>query len=148
MPVVHELLVSAEPSVVSAQATTASPTPSQKTTNTTLPIGVIAGSIAGGVALAAVFVVAWTYWGKAFQRRQRKQAVCGADQSVVVNMLTVIMMISAQSLRQETISVAALHVAGRGLSPYVRKKSCILIAKTQLKASTKRPTRTTIERQK
>jgi len=75
MPVVHELqVVSAEPSVVSAQATTASPTPSQKTTNTTLPIGVIAGSIAGGVALAAVFVVAWTYWGKAFQRRQRKQA--------------------------------------------------------------------------
>lgn len=69
MPVVHEAQVlSAEPSP-GAQTTSQRPT-------TTLPVGVIAGSLAGGVVLAIAVVLAWTYWGKSFHWQRRKHAVC------------------------------------------------------------------------
>lgn len=148
MPALREVrAVSAEP----FKSTPATPTPSQRPT-TTLPVGVIAGSLAGGVALAIVIVLAWTYWGKSFQHHQRKQVVCAADhQYGAVKMLTVsIIIISAQCLQQETASVVAPPVilTGRKLPPYGRWKSCIWSAKTSsLKAPAQTPPPTTIESQ-
>lgn len=73
MPVVHD--VQGSSSSLGTRTSAATPTPSQRQM-TTLPIGVIAGSLAGGVALAIGIVLAWTYWGKSLQWQRRKQAVC------------------------------------------------------------------------
>jgi len=56
-------------SVQSAAAAT--DTPQRQSSN--FPVGVVAGSIVGGVVLAILALLGWTYWGKSFRRRQRDE---------------------------------------------------------------------------
>jgi hypothetical protein len=60
--------------IVNVQPTTAAPDTSGGS-STKLPVGVLLGSIAGGVILAIVVVLGWTFWGKSYRRRQRHQVV-------------------------------------------------------------------------
>lgn len=55
------------------QPATAMPSQSQRAT---LPVGIIAGSVVGGVMLAVIAVLGWAYWGNALQRHHKKQTVC------------------------------------------------------------------------
>jgi len=60
--------------IVNVQTATAPDTAGGQS-GTKLPVGVLLGSIAGGVVLAIVVVLGWTFWGKSYRRRQRDQVV-------------------------------------------------------------------------
>ena len=72
--------------IISAQPATAAPDasggPSSK-----LPVGVLVGSIAGGVVLAITVLLGWAFWGKSFRRRQRHQAVRTDDEAGAIVLL-------------------------------------------------------------
>lgn len=63
--------------VTSGSATSTS-NPSSGGGSASVPIGAIAGGVAGGVTLAVVVVLIWKYWGvliKRDERKKRKEAV-------------------------------------------------------------------------
>jgi hypothetical protein len=89
------------------------------------PVRIVVGSVAGGMALAIVVVLVWTYLGKSFRRQRQDQAVrIDIDDVPAIKILTNPTIISALYGQAKTINmVPTLNVStpARGFAPLRRR---------------------------